>query len=331
VPIFGVNKKRLKMKKIKKVSHSLKSDKEVYYYDHRNGVLANKAKSRMQVLSGLLTAVFVFGGIGFAVTKFVDLQNQKSFQSETTVGQMLGTSTDGSKPPQEDLNKPTEDDALTKEVKDKLKSIPGGQKWSVYVRDLKSSKMVSVNSDKQLEAGTLGHLFLTAPLEAKLPSNNWTWKAGNTTVYDCVVKMIKANDADCAQSVSYYADMKAADGVLSGFGFKDTTLENKKSETSAQNIGDLLWRLQNGQVLSDKGRRAVFDGLYAQKSREGIPAGCDQKCLIANITGESGEYRHDAAIVTSGDAKYVIVVMTNGGSWNQIADVASTVRGAMQP
>lgn len=110
-----------------------------------------------------------------------------------------------------------------------------------------------------------------------------------------------------------------------------TSLTAKEQKTTAHDVGELLFRLQDGKVLSDKARRIVFDGLYGHKLREGIPAGCDQSCLVANITAESKNIRHDASIVTAGDSKYVLVVMTKDASWSQIADFASAIRSELQP
>lgn len=222
--------------------------------------------------------------------------------------------------------KASEDEQLAKNVKGKLKNIPGGQKWSVYIRDLKSDRMASINADNGFEAGNLSSLFVTLPLEAELPSSNWGYRAGQSTVAKCVESIIKSADATCSRSVAQYADRKNSEGVLNGAGFKKTSVKDNP-QTTARETGDLLYRLQNGQLLSDKARRVVFDGLYGQKQREGVPASCAaQSCLVANITGEGKTVRHDAAIVTVGKAQYVVVIMTNNGSWSQIADVSAYVQ-----
>lgn len=323
----------MKTKKIN--TKSLKSAKRVYYFKHQNGVLENKVRNKYRVLWGLMAAALVFGGGNLVVSKIHELGQQKPVPG---VYQRQGAAVNTSKKSDESSDKlknavpkAREDEQLAKQVKSKLKNVPGGQKWSVYVRDLNSERMASINADKTTEAAGLGNMFTTTALEAKLPANNWGYRAGKQTVAKCVEFMISSADSDCAVAVAKYADLKNADNVNEGLGFKKTTISGKDRKTTARETGELLFRLQNGQLLSDKARRTVFDGLYGQKQSEGIAAGCDANCLVASVTGESGTVRHDAAIVTSGQAKYVVVIMTNGATWSQIADVSATVRQALQP
>lgn len=314
----------------------LRRAKAVYYFEHRNGVLESKPKSatHTQKFSGVLVALFIFGGTGVAAKQLLDYRQERMSPSASL--QRQSTPVDTSQKASEedklkDANKKArEDEQLAKNVKSKLKNVPGAQKWSVYIRDVKSDRMASINADNTFEATNLSNLFMTIPLEAKLDSASWNYRAGKSTVAKCVQLMISSSDATCSQSVSQYADLKNSEGVLNGASFKKTTLKDKQ-QTTARETGELLYRLQSSQLLSDKARRIVFDGLYGQKMREGIPAGCDQKCLIANIAGESKTVRHDAAIVTTGDSQYVVVIMTNGGSWSQIADVASFVHQELKP
>jgi beta-lactamase class A len=317
--------------KIKVLPH--KRDTRVVYFEHRHGVVQAKKKSVVRTMSGLMTVLVVFGGIGVGFTQY-----EKWQQNHTTAvsSQREDISVDTTKTTEaDDLKKaPTkarEDELLAKEIKSKLKNIPGGQKWSVYVRDLNSDRMANVNSDQTYDAVSLANIFTVAALENKVPTSNWGYTGGSQSLTKCVQEMISKKDSSCAKTVAQYADYKNIDSINESLGFKKTTVTDKKKETTARETGELLSRLQNSQVLSDKARRIVFDGLYGQKTRDGIPASCTDKCLIANIAGENKNVRHDAAIVTSGKSKYVVVVMTSGGSWSQIAEVGSTVRLALQP
>lgn len=321
--------------KIQKVRFN--RSKRVYYFDYRHGVLKGKNASRMHQLSGFMTAVFLIGGLGFGVNQALNYQAEQntktSYQRDNVAAVSASSEANTASDKLKNASlKAREDEQLAKQIKTKLKNIPGGQKWSVYVRDVKSDRMASINADTVYDAGSLNNLLITVPLEAKLPSSNWNYRAGKSTVAKCVPLAISANDTDCARALAGYADLKNADSVFNSIGMKKTNVNDKQSQTTARELGDLLFRLQNGQVLSDKGRRAVFDGLYAQKMREGIPAGCSgQKCLVANINADSKTFRHDAAIVTTDKAQYVVVVMTNGANWGQISDLSASVRLALEP
>ncbi len=307
--------------------------KKVYYFDHRNGVLETKKKSRHQSAISMLVVLFVIGGAGTLSMRVLHMRQDaaaRSLQRQTTPvnTEQAAGQTDTLK----NVDKKAREDAqFAKKVQSKLKNVPGGQKWSVYIRDVKSDRMVSINADNSMEAANLSSLLITAPLEAKTSSSKWDYKVGNTTVAKCVETLIRNTDQNCRQSLNGYADLKNATSILNGLGFKKTILNDKEQKTSARDVGELLFRLQNSQVLSDKGRRVVFDGLYGHKMREGIPASCTHGCLVANITGENNNVRHDAAIVTNGSSQYVVVIMTNGATWSQIAHVAADIQTELQP
>lgn len=171
-----------------------------------------------------------------------------------------------------------------------------------------------------------------APLEKKLSADYWKSRLGNQTINSCVEAMIKKSDNDCANAVGNYAGWKTIDPLNQGLGFTKTKINAKDNQqTTARETADLLYRLQNSQILSDKGRRVFFDAFYEQQHRYGIPAGCGQDCLVGNKTGESNNVKHDAAIVTHGSTQYVVVIMSTGANWAQLADVAHTIDLAMLP
>lgn len=312
---------------------SLRREKRVYYYKHQHGVLANKKRSIVRTASSLLVATALIGGVSALSLQILDQTTQPQKPAVQRQAAALNTAQkDGEQDKLKSVEKKaTEDEQLAKQIRTKLKNVPGAQKWSVYVRDVKSERMANVNSDTVLEAGNLSSVLMALPLEAKRPSNTWGYSVGKMTLAQCVQNTLNSGDPACKQVVNRYADVANANNVLSTQGLKKTTVTAKEQKTTARDMGELLYRLQSGQGLSDKARRAVFDGLYTQKQREGIPAGCDQTCLVANITGEGNNIRHDAAIVTAGSAQYVVVIMTNGGSWAQIADVAASIRTELQP
>ncbi len=325
-----------KEKKVKIKKWPNFGNKKVYYFEHRHGVVAGRTVSGFKLLTSLMVAMVVMGGSGLAVTKVLDfVQDQKQATSYQRQGSVK-VDADQEENQSEDKHKTVslkarEDEALAKDIKSKLKNIPGGQKWSVYVRDVKSDRMASINADDLRDSAGLEGPFMAAPLETKFPAYKWNYRAGKQSIEKCVELLISHNDKDCRQIVSRYIDLKNADSVNHSLGFKKTTITDKKQQTTAREVGDLLFRLQHGQVISDKARRVVFDGLYSQRIREGIPTSCTDQCLIANAVGEGHNLRHEAAIVTSGNTQYVVVIMTSGGSWSQIADLAAHIRLTLQP
>lgn len=313
---------------------ALKRTKKVYYYN-RAGVLDKKVTSKVRAASSLAVAVFMIAGVG-SISKYAISYVQDNRQAAGVQRQAVAIDTTKKSEEEDKLKnaekKAREDEELSKAIKSKLKNIPGGQKWSVYVRDVNSDRMANVNSDSLMDAAGFENLLVTVPLESKQPADKWNYRAGKSTIVKCVEEMIRSSDDTCEQSIDKYADLKNAESVLSGHGLKKTVLNSKEKKTTAREMGELLFNLQNGQTLGDKARRAVFDGLYSHNNREGIPSACNHNnCLVANITGETEGFRHDAAIVTAGSSKFVIVIMTQGASWSQMTDLSSMIRSEVQP
>ncbi len=315
--------------------------KKVYYFNHGHGVLERRAANKLQMAASMMSMVVVIAGIGVGGMKLADLyakhQQNKPLASQRQTGPIdtQEESDEASNKLKDATTKAREDEQLAKQVKNKLKNVPGGQKWSVYIRDVKSDRMASVNADTSFEAGSLANLFLTLPLEAKTPSANWNSRAGKQTIAQCLEALINGKDPSCNSSLNGYANIKEADSVLESHSFKKTTIEDaKKQATTPRDVGEFLYQIQKGQLISDKARRIVFDGLYAHTQREGLPKVCEQQtdCLVANIAHENKSLRHDAAVVTIGQHQYVVVIMTNNdASWSQMADVSKAVYETLQP
>lgn len=306
----------------------------VYYFNTRHGVLHKKITAWYHLASGMMVLVLAFGVFKAGVIA-VDHYNQNretplSFE-RAQAGSHDRSDSESDEKLKDVPTKAREDEQLAKGIKDKLKNVPEGHKWSVYVRDLNSDRMASIDADDKREAAGMGNLFATVALEAKTPSSKWNYRAGGNTIQDCVQAIISFGDEDCYRSLKWYADLKNANSAIRGHGFEKTNITPDTKETTAREMGDLLFRLQNSQVLSDKARRVVFDGLYGSHMREGIAANCKDDCLTASIAGESEKVRHDSAIVTVGEAKYVVVIMTPGASWSQISDVAAHIQTTLKP
>lgn len=305
--------------------------KRVYYFAHKNGVLERRRLRGLFAFAGVFTTFSILGGGLVGINYLIDQNREKAVYQQRVV---QSSSEKKQTEPNQLKNSPTkaqEDEQLAKLISAKVKTMPKGQKWSVHVRDLKSNKMANVNSDDMMEASSLSQLFLLAPLEKKTYSDYWRNWVGGKPIATCVEEMVKNSDGNCASAIGNYANWKTIDETNKSFGFSKTKISKEKAETNAREVGELVYRLQNSQILSDKARRIVFDGFYGQKHRLGIPIGCGSECLVGNKSGESGSVKHDAAVVSHKGAKYIIVIMSEGGNWQQIGDIAKLVDGEMDP
>lgn len=303
---------------------------KIQYFNHNFGVVNARRPKTLTVFLPTLVTVFVIGSVFFG---FGALQNsrlaQRADDKPKVVVQQPAADEAEARPKSKEAR---EDKALAKTIEIKLKTMPRGTKWAVSVRDLNSERMANINADQQEEAAGIHNLFLLAPLEKKLHAEHWNSKLGKQSIAACVEQMIKKSDIDCANALGGYAGWKTIDSYNQTIGFTKTKISSKDDQkTTARETANLLYRLQNSQILSDIGRRAFFDALYEQDYRYGIAAGCGQDCLVGNKTGESSKVKHDAAIVTHNKAQYVVVIMSSGANWAQLAEIAKTIDQAMTP
>ncbi len=302
----------------------------IRYYQRSAGVVYAKRRPNLLALARSFLVVCLVAAGAFGVYQKLNaspLQRTDGVESTLTQKEQTTEQANLVQAPKQ----AREDESMSRFVQSQLKSMPKNQKWSVFIRDLNSERMVSINADDRMQSASLYKLFLLPPLENKLPAKNWNSRLGAHTINDCVMAMIRVSDNPCGEAVGNYVGWQYIDKYNQNIGFTKTKIGNTAQQTTAREVGDLVYRLQNAQLLSDKARRLIFDGLYSQKLRMGIPTGCGEECLVGNKTGEDGPVKHDVAVVTHNSAKYVVVIMSENASWNDVASVAHTVDQALLP
>lgn len=309
--------------------------RDIRYYNYQSGTVA---RGRSRLLTVLLPMVLVFSALGgggyFGYKQFHFLTSPRPVlqSNETPSEKPANLDEQDSENLSPQAFRLREDEKLSNEIKKKIDGMPKSVTWAVSVRDLNTGRMANINSDRKMESASLYKLFLLPALEKKINADNWKSRLGKGTINDCVIAMIKVSDNECPRSVGEYAGWKNVNPLNASLGFTHTNISDKSGNTTtARDVAEMMYRLQNSQILSDKARRAVFDALYAQKFRNGIPKGCGQECLVANKTGDIDNVKHDAAIVTHDSARYVVVIMTENGSWQNIADLAEQIDNIMLP
>lgn len=297
------------------------------YFHHRHGVVYLNKRSRFAALSsGIILAL----GGGFLITtqlvlpsarRLIALQKQHHVSVNAPV--LAEAAPKGAIPD----NATHKNELLSELVNQKIASYPKDQKWSVFMYDFKDGGTININQNEAMPAASLYKFFLLEALESKLSFDKWayTWTSDGTNVQDCVLTMLQNTDSACAESLSGYIGWGVVDQLNQKNGFKNTNLDGVDGRvTSAADIGELLIKLKKGQMLSDKARRFIFDALYQQTNKVGISAGCNG-CRAADKTGEMTGVANDAGIVTHGEHSYVLVVLSQGGSMKQIAELTKTI------
>lgn len=314
-----------KEKKLKKIKKIFTVEKRAYFH-HKYGTYLRKNRKKQTFIwaSSLLGMCGCFLFVGTYLIPLIQTSSymqarQNSYQAQDS--QEVSTEDKKLKPIS---RKNSELEVI---VNNALDEFASDSPWSVYVYDLKDDSSVQINSDKALDSASLYKLFLIEYLEQKLPYDEWanTWLA-DQSVADCVYNMLRASDDPCSEDLANYLNLEAVDNFNEINDYKNTSFAGHSGkQTTAADVGKLFVSMKKGQILSDNARRFVFDALYQQDIKRGIPKGCGEDCRTANKQGELSDIAYDAGVVTHGKRDYVLVVMSQGGSFKQIADLTKII------
>ncbi len=205
------------------------------------------------------------------------------------------------------------------------------QTWGISVEVISEKPTIAQHQPMQrFQPGSLYSLLLTHTLSERISSDQWSKRKvfdyrGPHTYLECADLMLRENDAACSEAVGNALGWSGVDGRLTALGLQGSKLGIAENRfTTAADTSKFMRLISEEKVLSSGARQILFDSLKATKSRQGIPAGT-KFCEVYNKVGEAQNYLHDVALVDCGGKKYVLSVMSQGGSYNQIADLARIV------
>jgi beta-lactamase class A len=209
-------------------------------------------------------------------------------------------------------------------------------KWSVSVQGLDGDKRhASVNKDTIFSTASVFKLLLMPKLFANYSLDSLDTKTvtvdgrGDTSLKTCVELMLKVSDNPCGEAVGNLLGWSRSNLIVHQLGLGHTNLNNPSGPTSS--AGDLtlfLTKLQGGQLFDAITTSYLLGLMQHQVLRAGIPAGC-VSCTVADKTGDLGDVRHDAAIVTYPGGQYVLSIFTDGASYGQMAQLTSQIQAVM--
>jgi beta-lactamase class A len=147
-------------------------------------------------------------------------------------------------------------------------------------------------------------------------------QVNGTTLDDCIQKMIVQSDNECAIALGEMIGWNTIvdDGKAIGANELDWTDD---AHGSVSDCVALLGALANNEVLSQTSRDYYLDLMKNQIYRQGIPAGTQFD--VADKVGFLGAQLNDAAIVYSPNLTHVLVIYTNGESWETIAEITRQI------
>lgn len=171
-------------------------------------------------------------------------------------------------------------------------------------------------------------LFVAYSTLKKVESGTWKWSdqiVPGRNLSTCFDDMISRSDNPCAEALLQKVGFQQITNDARAIGATTTSfLGSDGIKTSAADLALLLAALKSGQLLEQQSSRDRFlSALSANVYRQGIPAGVSGS--VANKVGFLDDYLNDAAIVSGSSGTYVLVILTKGSSWANIADLTKKI------
>lgn len=199
-------------------------------------------------------------------------------------------------------------------------------KWSVYLKDLTTGNVISINERAQ-ESASLIKLYVMGAVMQEIQNGNLEL---NDTIRHLLDEMITVSDNSATNELVRYLNkdhdhkkgMKKVNAFIKAQGFEytheyngleDTSLwyaADTKNTTSAKDCGRLLERIYRGEFVSHLASRQMEELLLNQQVTYKIPSTIPSESRVANKTGETSDCENDAAIVYTPKGDYILCIMS---------------------
>lgn len=151
-----------------------------------------------------------------------------------------------------------------------------------------------------------------------------------TTVSNCLRVMIVVSDNSCPEAFANRFGWSTINSFAAKNGFGAANVQYGENAVTAAVMADYLVRLANGELLDKTNTETLLGYMGKQTHRSAIPAGLPG-VTVQDKPGFYGGTWHDAAIVRSTKAAYVLVVLTEGTGASAIASLAKQIDALLEP
>ena len=220
------------------------------------------------------------------------------------------------------------------ELRTRLDELFEGASYALEVTDARTGKArVSIDAGTQFASASTYKLFIAQDMASKVEGGSMTWDSplNGMSLSDCLTTMIVDSDNDCPiawmETVSNSPQMTENARMLGATG-TDFRLDGIV-QTTAADLSLVLRGLYNHTIVSRDSATRIIDLMKRQNYRDGIPTGLGEGTpsgegiTVADKVGFLNGYLNDAAIVTSPKGDFTFVILTEGASWEAIAQAAA--------
>lgn len=187
----------------------------------------------------------------------------------------------------------------------------------------------SANGDRVFTTASTYKLFVAYSVLKRIESGefNWADPIAGTDRSTCFDRMIINSDNPCAEAMGRQIGWNTIDAEIHALGLSSRTKLGTTFSSTASDEAIFMEKLARAQLLNEDSRSRLIDRMKHQRFRSGIPAGTGVE--VADKVGFLSGLLHDAAIVYAPGKTYVLVIMTDGSSWAQIADTARQIQAQL--
>ena len=190
-----------------------------------------------------------------------------------------------------------------------------------------AGRSASYNGSQSFITASTYKLFVAYGTLKKIEAEDWKWSddvVGGRDLSTCFDDMIVKSDNACAEALYKKIGYQKVIDDVRKLGLSNTTLASDAQRTSADDLRTFLTKLQTGSIgLKESSRSRLIEAMKRNQYRQGIPSGATGQ--VADKVGFLNGLLHDAAIVYSPKGPYVLVIMTDGSSWANIADLTKKI------
>lgn len=207
--------------------------------------------------------------------------------------------------------------------------------YSIAVMELYGQQRVaSSNTNKSYVTASTYKMFVAHSVLKSIEAGKIGWGdsiSNGRNTDQCLNDMIVLSDNLCAIEFGNKVGWANIERQMHDLGLSSTFFRlNGRPDniTTSSDEALFLKKLQTGESLQGASRDKLLSLMKRQVYRSGIPKGTGYS--VADKIGFLDSYLHDAGIVYGPKGAYVIVVLTNGGSWGGIADSAKRINNFLQ-
>jgi beta-lactamase class A len=196
-----------------------------------------------------------------------------------------------------------------------------------YIELAGQKRRANYNESKQFITASTYKLYVAYSTLKRVESGQWSWNdqiTGGQNLTTCFDKMIVNSDNACAEALYSKIGYQTVINEARALGLTNTSLDREAQKTSAGDLATFLGSVYSGTIdINADSRSRLVSAMKRNVYRKGVPAGSSG--VVADKVGFLNALLHDASIVYSDKGDYVLVVMTDGSSWEKIAELARKI------